>query len=156
MERYTILSAIDRLWQEHLYEMDSLRYSIGLRGYGQRDPLVEYKAEAFKMFDELMVNVKTQICHNIFRSASNLMAFENFLRNVPQQTLHQTTSAFGGGTTTASSGDVQPKGSDVVSEAAAAQEAKAKAKPVRTGPKVGRNDPCPCGSGKKYKQCCGR
>jgi preprotein translocase subunit SecA len=156
VERFTILSAIDRLWQEHLYEMDSLLYSIGLRGYGQRDPLVEYKAEAFKMFDELMVNVKTQICNNIFRSASSMLAFENFLRNVPQQTLHQTTSAFGGGTTTASSGGAQPRGSDVVSEAAAAQEAQAKARPVRTGPKVGRNDPCPCGSGKKYKQCCGR
>src|ERR1035441_9164812 len=64
VERFTILSAIDRLWQEHLNEMDSLRYSIGLRGYGQRDPLVEYKAEAFKMFDELMGNVKTQICNN--------------------------------------------------------------------------------------------
>jgi preprotein translocase subunit SecA len=154
VERFTILSAIDRLWQEHLYEMDSLRYSIGLRGYGQRDPLVEYKAEAFKMFDELMVNVKTQICNNIFRSASSMLAFENFLRNVPQQTLHQTASAFGGGTATASTGGAQPKASDVVSEAAAAQEAKGK--PVRTGPKVGRNDPCPCGSGKKYKQCCGR
>jgi preprotein translocase subunit SecA len=156
VERFTILSAIDRLWQEHLYEMDSLRYSIGLRGYGQRDPLVEYKSEAFKMFDDLMVNVKTQICNNIFRSASSMAAFENFLRSVPQQTLHQMTSAFGGGTTTASSGGTPPNGSDVVSEAAAAQEAQAKARPVRTGPKVGRNDPCPCGSGKKYKLCCGR
>ena len=99
VERYTILSAIDKLWQEHLYEMDSLRYSIGLRAHGQRDPLIEYKAEAFKIFDELMVNIKTEICHNIFRSASSLMAFENFLRNVPQQTLHQSTSAFGGGAT---------------------------------------------------------
>jgi preprotein translocase subunit SecA len=154
VERYTILTAIDKLWQEHLYEMDSLRYSIGLRAHGQRDPLVEYKTEAFKIFDELMVNVKTEICHNVFRSASSMMAFENFLRNVPQQTLHQVTSAFGGGTTTASSGGAKP--SDVVSEAAAATEAQAKAKPVRTGPKVGRNDPCPCGSGKKYKNCCGR
>jgi preprotein translocase subunit SecA len=153
VERFTILSAIDRLWQEHLYEMDSLRHSIGLRGYGQRDPLVEYKAEAFKMFDELMVNVKTQICNNIFRSASSMLAFENFLKNVPQQTLHQNTSAFDG-TATASSGGAKP--SDVVSEAAAATEAQAKAKPIRTGPKVGRNDPCPCGSGKKYKNCCGR
>jgi preprotein translocase subunit SecA len=158
VERYTILSAIDKLWQEHLYEMDSLRYSIGLRGYGQRDPLIEYKAEAYKIFDELMVNVKTEICHNVFRSASSMMAFENFLRNVPQQTLHQSTSAFsgGGGTTTASSGGgAQGRPSDVVSEAAAAAVAE-KAEPVRTGPKVGRNDPCPCGSGKKYKHCCGR
>jgi len=156
VERYTILSAIDKLWQEHLYEMDSLRYSIGLRGYGQRDPLIEYKAEAYKIFDELMVSVKTEICHNVFRSASSMMAFENFLRNVPQQTLHQSTSAFGGGTTTATSGGgAQGKPSDVVSEAAAAAVAE-KAKPVRTGPKVGRNDPCPCGSGKKYKHCCGQ
>ena len=153
VERFTILSAIDRLWQEHLYEMDSLRYSIGLRGYGQRDPLIEYKAEAFKIFDELMVNVKTEICHNIFRSASSMMAFENFLKNVPQQTLHQAASAFGG-TSTASSGGAQARPSDVVSEAAAAVAEKAK--PVRTGPKVGRNDPCPCGSGKKYKHCCGK
>ena len=153
VERFTILSAIDRLWQEHLYEMDSLRYSIGLRGYGQRDPLIEYKAEAFKIFDELMINVKTEICHNIFRSASSMLAFENFLKNVPQQTLHQAASAFGG-TSTASSGGAQAKASDVVSEAAAAVAEKAK--PVRTGPKVGRNDPCPCGSGKKYKHCCGR
>jgi preprotein translocase subunit SecA len=152
VERFTILSAIDKLWQEHLYEMDSLRYSIGLRAHGQRDPLIEYKAEAFKIFDELMVNIKTEICHNIFRSASSLMAFENFLRNVPQQTLHQPTSAFGG-TTPGSTAAPQPKASDVVSEAAAAVE---KAKPVKTGPKVGRNDPCTCGSGKKYKQCCGR
>ncbi|MGD1087857.1 MAG: preprotein translocase subunit SecA [Verrucomicrobiota bacterium] len=150
VERFTILSAIDRLWQEHLYEMDSLRYSIGLRAHGQRDPLLEYKAEAFKIFDELMVNVKTEICHNIFRSASSMMAFENFLKNVPQQTLHQTTSAFGGAAAASSDGS---KPSDVVSEAAAATE---KARPVRTGPKVGRNDPCPCGSGKKYKNCCGR
>jgi len=153
VERFTILSAIDRLWQEHLYEMDSLRYSIGLRGYGQRDPLIEYKAEAFKIFDELMVNVKTEICHNIFRSASSMLAFENFLKNVPQQTLHQAASAFGG-TSTASSGGAQARPSDVVSEAAAAVAEKAK--PVRTGPKVGRNDPCPCGSGKKYKHCCGK
>jgi preprotein translocase subunit SecA len=152
VERYTILSAIDKLWQEHLYEMDSLRYSIGLRGIGQMDPLVDYKAEGYKIFDELMVNIKTEICHNIFRSASSLMAFENFLRNMPQQTSHQSTSAFGGSTT---GEDKKGPGSDIVSEAAE-ELSKEKPKPKRTGPKVGRNDPCPCGSGKKYKQCCGK
>ena len=154
VERYTILSAIDKLWQEHLYEMDSLRQSIGLRAHGQRDPLIEYKAEAFKIFDELMVNVKTEICHNVFRSASSMLAFENFLRNVPQQTLHQSTSAFGGAAPAPAAAD--KNASNVVSEAAQAAESQSKAKPVRTGPKVGRNDPCPCGSGKKYKQCCGK
>jgi preprotein translocase subunit SecA len=134
--------------------MDSLRQSIGLRAHGQRDPLLEYKAEAFKMFDELKVNVKSEICHNVFRSASSMLAFENFLRNAPQQTLHQSTNAFSG---TAPAADASgKKASDMVSEAAKAAESQAKVKPVRTGPKVGRNDPCTCGSGKKYKQCCGK
>jgi preprotein translocase subunit SecA len=152
LERFAILSAIDRLWQEHLYEMDSLRYSIGLRGYGQRDPLIEYKAEAYKIFDELMVNIKSEICHNIFRSATSLMAFENFMNSARQQTIHPSSSAFGGPDGARPPG--QPaQGSDIVSEAAAAAE---KTKPVRSGPKVGRNDPCPCQSGKKYKHCCGK
>lgn len=151
VERYTILSAIDKLWQEHLYGMDSLRNSIGLRAYGQRDPLIEYKAEAFKMFEELMVNIKTEICRNIFLSASSLMAFENFLKKLPQKTSHQETSAFGD--STASEAAANDKGGDMVKEAT---EAMSKPKPVQKGPKVGRNDPCPCGSGKKYKQCCGR
>jgi preprotein translocase subunit SecA len=162
IERWSILTAIDQLWQEHLYEMDSLRYSIGLRSYGQRDPLIEYKAEAYKIFDELMVNIKTEICHNIFRSASSLMAFENFFRSVPRQTTHQSASAFAaaaaspaeaGGAPASGPGAARNKASDMVTEAAAAMD---KAKPVRTGPKVGRNDPCPCGSGKKYKHCCGK
>ncbi|MDB6032740.1 MAG: secA [Verrucomicrobiales bacterium] len=155
IERYTILSAIDKLWQEHLYEMDSLRNAIGLRAFGQRDPLIEYKAEAFKIFEDLMVNIKTEVCHNIFSSASSMIAFENFLRNMPKRTEHTSTTTFGGSTsnqstTTASTG----QGSDLVSEA---NEAVSKAKPARNvGPKVGRNDPCPCGSGKKFKQCCGK
>ena len=147
MERFTILGAIDKLWQEHLYSMDGLRNSIGLRAYGQRDPLIEYKSEAFKIFDELMVNIKTEICHNIFRSASSLMAFQQFLGKLPQRTHHQETTAF-------EKQEIKDKkGSEVVSEV---NEAIAKATPVRSGPKVGRNDPCPCGSGKKYKLCCGK
>jgi len=151
IERYTILSAIDQLWQEHLYGMDSLRNSIGLRAYGQRDPLLEYKAEAFKVFDELMVNIKSEICHNIFRSASSLMAFDQFLRNLPQRTLHASTSAFS--ETPAAGAAAAESGSDMVTEATSQMQ---KAAPIRTGPKVGRNDPCPCGSGKKFKQCCGK
>ena len=156
VERYTILSAIDRLWQEHLYAMDSLRSSIVLRAYGQRDPLIEYKSEAFKLFDELMVNIKTEICHNIFRSASSLMAFEQFLVNLPKLQIHQAVTAFGGDTSGADplpgSDPAAAKGGEMVSEAASALE---KARPVKATPRVGRNDPCPCGSGKKYKSCCG-
>jgi preprotein translocase subunit SecA len=160
VERYTILRAVDELWQDHLYAMDTLRESIGLRQYGQRDPLIEYKSEGFKVFEELMVNIKTEICRNIFRSASSMLAFDNFIRNMPQRTVHQSADTFGAGSTTASGAAPAPaaaatakKASDMVSEATAAV---AKAKPMRAGPKVGRNDPCPCGSGKKYKHCCGK
>jgi preprotein translocase subunit SecA len=149
IERYTILSAIDKLWQEHLYYMDSLRNAIGLRAYGQRDPLIEYKAEAYKTFEELMVSIKSEICHNIFRSASSLMAFEQFLRNLPKNMVQQSASTYGSAPPPAQSS----KASQMVEEAT---EAASKAKPVRAGPKVGRNDACPCGSGKKYKACCGK
>ena len=161
IERYTILSGIDRLWQEHLYEMDSLRYSIGLRAHGQRDPLIEYKAEAFKIFEELMLNIKSEICRNIFLSASSMSAFQMFLQNVPQRTLHQSSAA----TATAdapnqsSAAAAAAGGSEMVTEATAAIEkarTQPKPPPARLGPKVGRNDPCPCRSGKKYKQCCGK
>jgi preprotein translocase subunit SecA len=147
VERYIILSAVDKLWQEHLYNMDGLRTAISLRAYGQKDPLIEYKAEAYQIFQDLMVNIKTEICRNIFQSASSIMAFEQFLRSLPQQTHHDDTSAIG------EAQQQQQKASDVVSEATSELS---KAKPIRTGPKVGRNDPCPCGSGKKYKQCCGK
>jgi preprotein translocase subunit SecA len=112
--------------------------------------LIEYKAEAYKLFEELMTSIKSEVCHNIFRSASSMMAFENFLRSMANRTSHGQASAFGN-----QPAPGQPKASDVVSEANEAV-AKAKAQPVRTGPKVGRNDPCPCGSGKKYKNCCGK
>ena len=125
VERYIVLTAIDKLWQEHLYGMDSLRTSIGLRQYGQRDPLIEYKMEAFKLFDELMVNIKTEICHNIFRSASSMMAFENFLRNLPAMTNQGQAAAPAG-----AEPPVKGNASDMVSEAA---EAVSKAKPIQIG-----------------------
>ncbi|HEY3860394.1 MAG TPA: preprotein translocase subunit SecA [Verrucomicrobiae bacterium] len=152
VERYIILKAVDTLWQEHLYGMDSLRDSIGLRAYGQRDPLIEYQAEAFKVFDELWTSINTEICHNIFRSASSLMAFDQFMRRLPPTTTLQAPEAFGGGAAPDVKQDSK-KASDLVKEAS---DAMSKAKPVRSGPKVGRNDPCPCGSGKKYKHCCGK
>jgi preprotein translocase subunit SecA len=154
IERLIVLNALDRLWQEHLYNMDQLRTGIGLRGYGQRDPLVEYKQEAFGMFEEMMASVKSEIAGNVFRSASSLAAFENFLRALPLQLSGPELSSgsaykqAGPEEATASKG---PPSGDVVNEAIEA------AAPIkRDAPKVGRNDPCPCGSGKKYKQCCGK
>jgi preprotein translocase subunit SecA len=127
--------------------MDSLRHSIGLRAYGQRDPILEYKSEGYHMFQELQVNIWTEICQNIFRSASSVDAFQSFLRNLPMQEVHQSSSAFGAEERRAAN-----EASDMVDEAT---DMVSRAEPLRTAVKVGRNDPCPCGSGKKYKKCCG-
>lgn len=89
LERYIILNAIDRLWQEHLYGMDGLRQSIGLRAIGQKDPLIEYKTEAYGMFEELMGNIKKEVVHNLFRSSTSLTAFEAFLQALPQRFVHE-------------------------------------------------------------------
>lgn len=154
IERYTMLSAIDKLWQEHLYNMDSLRTAISLRAIGQKDPLIEYKREAYDMFESLMDHINTEVCHNIFRSASSLQAFEQFISRLPKKATHQTTNTLAEAERQATESE---KASQMVSEAnTAVEKIKSKPKPVRTGPKVGRNDPCPCGSGKKYKQCCGK
>ena len=147
LERFVVLGAIDRLWQEHLYAMDGLRTSINLRAYGQKDPLIEYKNEAYGMFGELMGRIKEEVVHNLFRSASSLSAFEHFLAALPQRTgrgelpgqdqpTEGSMSIGGGG-----------GGSTMVEEALV---------PVkRQGPKLGRNDPCPIDPKKKFKNCCG-
>jgi preprotein translocase subunit SecA len=158
LERYIILNAIDRLWQEHLYAMDALREGVYLRGYAQKDPLIEYKTEAYEMFVELMANIKNEVLHNLFRSTSNLQAFENFLSTLPQFLLKE--QAPGAATATGPipgrHGDRTPAG-DAVSSNGDGSELKLDLAPVRRDvPKVGRNEPCPCGSGKKFKNCCGR
>ena len=84
LERFVILNAVDRLWQEHLYAMDGLREAVYLRAFAQKDPLVEYKNEAFAMFGELMDNIKLEVLNNLFRSTTNLQAFETLLRSLPQ------------------------------------------------------------------------
>ena len=158
LERYIILNAIDRLWQEHLYAMDALREGVYLRGYAQKDPLIEYKTEAYDMFVDLMANIKNEVLHNLFRSTSNLQAFENFLATLPQFLLreHAPTSA----TANAPGRARQPQPVGAVAATGGNGEDAGEVSldlPVRRSiPKVGRNDPCPCGSGKKYKNCCGR
>jgi preprotein translocase subunit SecA len=151
LERYIMLNAIDRLWQEHLYAMDALRDGVYLRAYAQKDPLIEYKTEAYDMFVELMSNIKNEVLHNLFRSTSNLQAFENFLASLPQFLLkEQGPAAPGSNVPTTRARQPKPVGDNGDGEMALDL-------PVRRNvPKVGRNDPCPCGSGKKYKNCCGR
>ena len=144
VERQIMLNAIDKLYQQHLYAMDDLRQGVALRAYGQRDPLVEYKQEAYSMFSDLLDAVKEQVLANMFRSATTLSAFEQALSSLPQQEQHDILGQFAGAQ--------QAAGGE-------AEAGPARPQPVtvrRSQPKVGRNDPCPCGSGKKYKQCCGR
>jgi len=154
LERYIILNAIDRLWQEHLYAMDALREGVYLRAYAQKDPLIEYKAEAYDMFVELMANIKNEVLHNLFRSTSNLQAFENFLATLPQFLLKEQAPSPG---SPAPQHAPRPQPAMAMAGGSGDGEMKLDLAPVRRElPKVGRNEPCPCGSGKKYKNCCGR
>ncbi len=158
LERYIILNAIDRLWQEHLYAMDALREGVYLRGYAQKDPLIEYKTEAYDMFVELMANIKNEVLNNLFRSTSNLQAFENFLATLPQFLLREEGPT--APTATADARMRHPLGAMAAvggdGDGDGAGEVSIDLPIRRSLPKVGRNEPCPCGSGKKYKNCCGR
>ncbi|MCE0498555.1 MAG: preprotein translocase subunit SecA [Methylacidiphilales bacterium] len=155
LERYTLLGSIDRLWQEHLYAIDSLRQSIQLRAMGQRDPLVEYKREAYNMFADLMGRINQEIASSLFRTSASITAFESFLRNLPQKLIHQTPPSALSAPPEAGAGMPGPvEGAANGAPEAASPERKL---PIRkTTPNVGRNEPCPCGSGKKFKNCCGR
>lgn len=143
LERFVVLNAIDSRWQEHLTEMEELRGSVGLRSYGQKDPLSEYKNEAYTFFQELMSNIRTQIASRLFRTATNMVAIENVKTMLARQAVAQGP----GGQGVSSSPSAKPASSVKLPQVTAKK---------RTVAKVGRNEPCPCGSGKKYKHCCGR
>jgi len=140
VERYVYLKVIDEHWRDHLYELDQLKGGIGLRAYGQRDPLLEYKSEAYRMFVDMTESMREDSIKQLFRVSVERRAPEpEAPRRRPVSHLHAPVSAFaaaGAGAGAAAAGKAAP--------------------PVRRVKKVGRNDPCPCGSGKKYKKCCGR
>jgi len=152
LERYTLLGSIDRLWQEHLYAIDSLRQSISLRTIGQKDPLIEYKREAFTMFSDLIGRIKAEISSSLFRTSASITAFESFLRNLPQKLIHETpASAMGTPVAMPSQPRVE---SETETNGKPAEEERQL--PIRhTGPQLARNDPCPQGTGRKFKNCCG-
>jgi len=142
-EQYLYLQAIDQLWKDHLLSMDHLRQGIGLRSYGQKDPKQEYKKEGYEMFVQMTWRVKSAVVGQILRlqlvrqeSAEEIEAKRMALQRRALQGITQTHAEAGGGD---DEGAPKPKQETV----------------VRTQPKVGRNDPCPCGSGKKYKKCHG-
>ncbi len=148
IERRVLLSVVDELWRDHLHEMDLLREGIGLRAYGQKDPLIEYKKETFDLFQNLIFNINRDVAKKVFTtyivSPENIQDFLNLARQ-----RHDETSAFA---RPISSG-AEPSRQEHTPVAANQPE---KLQPRVVGEKIGRNDPCPCGSGKKYKKCCGK
>ena len=136
LERVIFLQMVDTYWKEHLLNMDHLKEGIGLRGYGQKNPLNEYKREGFEMFANMIETVKQQTLTTLFRikiASEDEVDRDAMERKKQQQAEMRLTRGAG--------------------QSAQAQQQQ----PVkREGEKIGRNDPCPCGSGKKYKKCCGR
>ncbi len=160
MERFIMLNAVDTQWQEYLRNMDTLRQGVGLRAYGQRDPLVEYKNEAYTLFADLMDRIKGEIAGRIFRATTSPQAYQTFLGDLHRlaQAQHADMGPLAGGHAAGAAPGRRASSADPGAEAAMnAALTAAHAKPVvREAPKVGRNDPCSCGSGKKYKKCCGK
>ncbi|UCG39100.1 MAG: preprotein translocase subunit SecA, partial [bacterium] len=134
LEKILFLQILDSQWKDHLYGMDQLREGIGLRGYGQRDPLTEYKIEGFGMFEAMMARVREDTVRTLF--LVQLADEENLPRRREQR--------FSMG-----------RGAVAASPSQGGEPARQQTTVKRETPKVGRNEPCPCGSGRKYKKCCG-
>ncbi|MBD5553326.1 MAG: preprotein translocase subunit SecA [Desulfovibrio sp.] len=146
IQRYFLLEEVDRCWKEHLRNMDALRDGIGLRGFAQRDPKLEYKREGFDMFQTMLFQIRESVFRALTRVRVQIVSPEE------EEAARQAEQA-------ALAAEFRHHESDAAnlsySGAPDATEPK-KAEPVRAAARVGRNDPCPCGSGKKYKKCCGR
>jgi preprotein translocase subunit SecA len=143
IEKMIILQTMDMMWMNHLDEIDYLRDGIGLRGYGQRDPLIEYKREAFNMFSALLENIRSSIVNTIFKI--------NIVAEAPLEAPAKNLQFKG-----ASENVEQFSASAKASADKGAMNSETKQSPIVNEDKIGRNDPCPCGSGKKYKRCCGK
>jgi preprotein translocase subunit SecA len=161
IERQVYLRVIDEHWKDHLYDIDLLRGGIGLRAYGQKDPVLEYKAESFQMFESLMERIGEDTLRLLFR----VQVRREPVPLAPPtggQAVHPPAAGLGSSepaqpapapaSATAPAAVRRALGAPSASGTAAAARGKTV---VRTDKKVGRNDPCPCGSGKKYKHCCG-
>lgn len=147
LEGMIALQTIDKFWIEHLYSMDNLRYDIGYRSYGQKDPLIEYKQESFHMFSSLMSDIRHEIVATIFKASFIPVEDQrNMLAELDPQYNDQIASIF----------DQMSAGSESGGGSPMRSSGRASRSPIkRNVPKVGRNEACPCGSGKKYKKCCG-
>jgi len=142
IEKGMYLRSIDTFWMNHLDDIDYLREGIGLRGYGQRDPLVEYKKEAFLLFQNLMAAVRSAVITNIFKVGivkEEPAPQKNILEEAKYQGAEEQPTQFG-----------------AAKEVQEGKSAPTGGQTIRNKTEIGRNDPCPCGSGKKYKKCCGK
>jgi preprotein translocase subunit SecA len=158
IEKQVALITIDQFWRDHLNEVEELRTGINLRAYGQRDPLLEYKKEAFEMFSNLVDQIDREIVRRIFRAqVRGPEPTREMRRRQPDLVaMHAETTGMGFASAAEQRGAV---GTDAMPQASPMAEAseRGKKQPLRReAPKVGRNDPCPCGSGKKYKKCHGQ
>ena len=134
LERFIVLQMIDNHWKDHLLGMDHLKEGIGLRGYGQKNPLDEYKKEGFNMFNDMIQRVREQTVSTLMRVQ---LARQDEMERLEEEKRRQK--------------------QELEMSRGAGSENQDKQQPARReGDKVGRNAPCPCGSGKKYKRCCGR
>ena len=177
LERLVLLQVIDKHWRDHLYELDRLREGIGLRAYGQKNPLLEYKAEAFDLFMNMIESIQEESAQLLFRAqitappqptsrvsdgrAHHPDAQVASHAATPSPTSTTPAPQFGadgsGSTGKPSPGGLPlPPGPRRPAPRGGDGGGGARREPVKKGKKVGRNDPCPCGSGKKYKKCCGR
>jgi len=159
LEKWVTLQVLDSLWKEHLAAMDYLRQGIGLRGYAQKNPKQEYKREAFEMFQNLLEQVKHEVVTTLskiqVRTEREIEEAET-RRRVPAAESMQYLKPEMAGAEAQAEAAGNPGGQAVAAEGQAAAEGENKQPFVRQGRKVGRNEPCPCGSGKKYKHCHGR
>ena len=138
LERVVMLKIVDQKWMDHIDNMDELKKGIGLRGYGQKDPVVQYRLEGTEMFDDMIEDIKTDVVKILL----NIRKKEGPIQRT------ETAKVTGAG--------LEDTAINLVDGNLSEKEGGMNKTVVNEGPKVGRNDPCPCGSGKKYKQCCGK
>jgi len=148
IERFAVLTVIDDKWKEHLREMDDLKEGINFRAYGQKDPLIEYKKDGFGLFVQMLEDISKDVINFVFKFTTQEQKVEAPVQRqrLPQRmtTIKQSADGVGMKMTPEQSDNMQGQPNDT------------KKIPIKVGPKVGRNDPCPCGSGKKYKNCHGK
>ena len=155
LEKMVMLSVIDSNWKEYLREIDELREGISWRAYAQKDPLVEFQHEAFKMFSDLMIKIDEEIAERIVKISAMEESYKRKTIIPHQENFeHRSFSALGGGETPGQDAVYDQGGRSSEMSMMMPKEKKENTY-KRDLPKVGRNDACPCGSGKKYKKCCG-